>query len=325
MGVEVPLSFVLSNPSVSELNSFVRSVCVLVTLLRERPRCSNNQRSLQGGGAGSTVPSLPSSALEDLAFDARINLGPAVGGTVTPLAQAQAVVLTGLLNICMCRSVSFTCIPMTGATGFTGSFLLRELLTRLPSLRWVPHRRLLHTHLRCSAADDGAANVRLQVFCSSSLLSASYLFGCLHFCLVLTFFGVKMFIWFEMNTRLLRLLRIILAFLQEALKARGIEVDWSRVDVRSGDLANGLLGLPDVKVRRGYSYALKSDFDESTGKKAFNALCRGVDAVFHAAATVNWMLPYSALRGANVAPCHDLIRLCTTGKVKVFVASPPRT
>lgn len=84
--------------------------------------------------------------------------------------------------------------------------------------------------------------------------------------------------------------------LQESLKQRELEIDWTRVEVLSGDLEQGLLGCPDVKT--------------------FNALARRVDAVFHSAASVNWMLSYDALRAANVAPCFDFIRFCTTHKPK---------
>jgi thioester reductase-like protein len=50
--------------------------------------------------------------------------------------------------------------------------------------------------------------------------------------------------------------------------------------------------------------------------KQFTAFSRQVDAVFHSAANVNWMLSYEALRPANVTPCLDLIRFCTTDKAK---------
>ncbi|MEU2158799.1 thioester reductase domain-containing protein [Streptomyces sp. NPDC019396] len=66
------------------------------------------------------------------------------------------------------------------------------------------------------------------------------------------------------------------------------DIDTTRLSVVVGDLAQPLLGLvPD----------------------RFDALARSVDAVYHAAATVNGLYPYSALRDANVTGTAEILRL----------------
>ncbi|MFI9627287.1 thioester reductase domain-containing protein [Streptomyces sp. NPDC052042] len=66
------------------------------------------------------------------------------------------------------------------------------------------------------------------------------------------------------------------------------DIDTDRLSVVVGDLARPLLGLaPD----------------------RFDALARSVDAVYHAAATVNGLYPYSALRDANVTGTAEILRL----------------
>jgi thioester reductase-like protein len=52
--------------------------------------------------------------------------------------------------------------------------------------------------------------------------------------------------------------------------------------------------------------------------REYDALADGVDAIYHAAADVNWALPYSALRDANVAATRELLRLAFRGRRKAF-------
>jgi thioester reductase-like protein len=164
------------------------------------------------------VPTLPAAAVADLALDARQHLGPERGTSCSLLSEAK-------------------CVLLTGATGFLGAFLLRDLLAALPSATVI-----------CAAVRGGETRLR------------------------------------------------------EALKFRGIRIgqdDWKRVEVLAGDLASGLIGCEEPKQ--------------------FAKLARRVDAVFHSAASVNWMRSYEALRNDNVAPCFDLIRFCTTAKLKRLV------
>ncbi len=121
---------------------------------------------------------------------------------------------------------------LTGATGFLGAFLLRDLLALLPECRVV------------CLARGGEARLRQSV----------------------------------------------------AQRELQDQIDWTRVEAVESDLADGLLGLGDPK--------------------RFMEEARAVDAVVHAAAAVNWMLSYEALRPANVVPCFDLARFCTTGRPK---------
>ncbi|MGW7369704.1 thioester reductase domain-containing protein, partial [Streptomyces sp. NPDC054841] len=65
-------------------------------------------------------------------------------------------------------------------------------------------------------------------------------------------------------------------------------IDSGRLSVVVGDLAEPLLGLAPER---------------------FDALARRVDAVYHAAATVNGLYPYSALRAANVSGTEEILRL----------------
>ena len=66
------------------------------------------------------------------------------------------------------------------------------------------------------------------------------------------------------------------------------QIDPERLSVVPGDLALPRLGLSEER---------------------FDVLARGVDAVYHAAASVNWLQPYKALRAANVAGTQELLRL----------------
>jgi thioester reductase-like protein len=50
----------------------------------------------------------------------------------------------------------------------------------------------------------------------------------------------------------------------------------------------------------------------------FDFLCRDIDAVFHCAAAVNWVLPYAALREVNVLGTIELLRLACRTKTKPF-------
>ncbi|MEV7776427.1 thioester reductase domain-containing protein [Kitasatospora sp. NPDC086791] len=66
------------------------------------------------------------------------------------------------------------------------------------------------------------------------------------------------------------------------------DLDRSRLSVVVGDLARPLLGLTPER---------------------FDALARSVDAVYHAAATVNGLYPYPALKDANVTGTAEILRL----------------
>jgi thioester reductase-like protein len=50
----------------------------------------------------------------------------------------------------------------------------------------------------------------------------------------------------------------------------------------------------------------------------YQHLCESIDAIYHAAADVNWVLPYHALRDANVIATRELLRLACTLRPKVF-------
>jgi L-2-aminoadipate reductase len=133
---------------------------------------------------------------------------------------------------------------LTGATGFLGSFILRELLSRPLGCHVIAHVR---------AKDTAAARDRIESSCRA--------YG---------FWDPK---WLD------------------------------RLDVMTGDISKPQLGLDTASWQRISSWA---------------------DVVIHNGAQVNWMLPYSSLRAANVLSTLDCIRLCATeGKPKklVFVSS----
>jgi amino acid adenylation domain-containing protein/thioester reductase-like protein len=52
------------------------------------------------------------------------------------------------------------------------------------------------------------------------------------------------------------------------------------------------------------------------GREAFERLAREVDAIYHCAALVNFVYPYSALRAPNVLGTREVLRLASTTKVK---------
>ncbi|MFF9020328.1 thioester reductase domain-containing protein [Streptomyces eurythermus] len=68
----------------------------------------------------------------------------------------------------------------------------------------------------------------------------------------------------------------------------GADLDFERIDLVVGDLAEPALGLTE---------------------DAFDALARVVDVVYHAGASVNWLYPYEALRPANIAGTEEILRL----------------
>ncbi|XNL25042.1 amino acid adenylation domain-containing protein [Longispora sp. K20-0274] len=76
--------------------------------------------------------------------------------------------------------------------------------------------------------------------------------------------------------------------LHATLRAYDLDCDLDRISVRRGDLAEPDLGLPTEE---------------------FDRLSRGVDAVFHAGAVVNWLHPYARLRTANVTGTETVLRL----------------
>lgn len=87
--------------------------------------------------------------------------------------------------------------------------------------------------------------------------------------------------------------------LRDALAIYGAwdEIDESRIDAVEGDLAGDGLGLAPDLYRR---------------------LSVSIDSIVHAAADVNWVLPYSALRAANVLGTRELLRLACTSRTKAF-------
>ncbi|KAM6521077.1 large subunit of alpha-aminoadipate reductase, variant 2 [Fusarium solani] len=97
-----------------------------------------------------------------------------------------------------------------------------------------------------------------------------------------------------------------LARVEAAAKAYGLwSPSWTstnRLEVVVGDISKPRLGL------------LEETWDH---------LSNTVDLVIHNGAQVNWMLPYSSMRAANVLSTLDCIRLCSTGKPKrlAFVSS----
>jgi thioester reductase-like protein len=94
-----------------------------------------------------------------------------------------------------------------------------------------------------------------------------------------------------------------------------------------------------ARVRRNLArYGLQSDADESRIRvvdgdlarpmlgrdaHAFRELADDVDAIYHAAADVNWVHAYDSLRDTNVLGTHELLRLACTGTPKPlhFVSS----
>lgn len=193
-GTDVPLSFVLSDPTAHELSDFIAR-----------------------GGGSAPDPRMPLVALDDLRTltkrTALAQIEP-----LEPFARAQTVLVTG-------------------ATGFLGCFVVRELLDRLaPSSTVV-----------CLVRGPDAAR-RLQKSCAQ----------------------------------------------------RGVNMDgWDRVRVVEANLEH--------HPGWGLDPAIHAD------------LCISVDAVVHCAAVVNWTLPYTALRSANVLCCADLAEFCQTGKRKRLV------
>lgn len=134
-------------------------------------------------------------------------------------------------------------VLLTGATGFLGSYILRELLEG-------PAKAHVILHVRANDQEAGLARVKS----------------------VLTAYGL----W---------------------------NPEWlSRIETVVGDLSKASLGL---------------------SKQAWEHLSKTVDLVVHNGAQVNWMLPYSSLRAANVISTLDCIRFCADGKAKrlCFVSS----
>ncbi|KAJ5093921.1 NRPS-like protein biosynthetic cluster [Penicillium angulare] len=92
--------------------------------------------------------------------------------------------------------------------------------------------------------------------------------------------------------------------LQGIAEAYGLwRQDWAgRVEVVPGDIAKPQLGMST------------QDWDRITQE---------ADLVIHNGAQVNWMLPYSSLRQANVLSTMECVTLCTFGKAKrlAFISS----
>jgi L-aminoadipate-semialdehyde dehydrogenase len=106
--------------------------------------------------------------------------------------------------------------------------------------------------------------------------------------------------------------------------------------VRAADPAAGLARLKSI----GTGYGLWSDEWTASGRLSavvgdiakphlgvsradWARLAADVDVVIHNGAQVNWMLPYSSLRAANVLSTVECVRLCATGRAKAlaFVSS----
>ena len=93
------------------------------------------------------------------------------------------------------------------------------------------------------------------------------------------------------------------ARVRDSLRSTGLDdaTIAARVRVVDGDLSEPMLGLD---------------------APAFANLARTIDAVCHAGADVNWVLPYRALRTANVGGTVTLLRLASTRGVPLhFVSS----
>ncbi len=86
---------------------------------------------------------------------------------------------------------------------------------------------------------------------------------------------------------------------RSALHTRGLWDDSfeARLSIIEGDLRLPLLGLDEER---------------------FDALARSTDAVIHAAAAVNWVFPYSALREQNVLGTRTLLTLASRHRCKPF-------
>jgi thioester reductase-like protein len=100
-GTNVPLSFVLSNPTVQQLSDYVAT--------------NKNNYNDNNNNNNDHATSLPPSAIADLKFDPSQCVGSAVKEPWTHISNAKNVLLTG-------------------ATGFLGSVLLEELLRSFPAL-----------------------------------------------------------------------------------------------------------------------------------------------------------------------------------------------
>jgi L-aminoadipate-semialdehyde dehydrogenase len=89
--------------------------------------------------------------------------------------------------------------------------------------------------------------------------------------------------------------------LESTIKAHGLwSPTWtsaSQLEVVVGDIAKPQLGLSQA---------------------TWDRLIDEVDVVIHNGAQVNWMLPYSSLRAANVLSILECIQLCVSGKSKRF-------
>ncbi|KAJ3561112.1 hypothetical protein NPX13_g9069 [Xylaria arbuscula] len=134
-------------------------------------------------------------------------------------------------------------VLLTGATGFLGSYILRELLDGPAKANVIAHVR---------AKDEASALARIE----------------------------------------------------SVTKAYGLwSPSWqSRISVVVGDITKPSLGVT---------------------KDSWERLSRDVDLIIHNGAQVNWVLPYSSMRAANVLSTLDCIRLCTVGKPKrlAFISS----
>lgn len=92
--------------------------------------------------------------------------------------------------------------------------------------------------------------------------------------------------------------RIIAALRRAQLWSPALEAEVrARVHVVCGDLAEPRLGI---------------------GEAAFQRLAESVDAIVHNGALVNYVRTYDALRPANVAGTHELLRLAMTSHRKAF-------
>ena len=207
-GVNVSINALYENPSLAGFSSQIE-------------RGLGTQNGVNGLGAGTTEQE----ADYTRSLDELIKKLPASFQTADPATIRASATPT---------------VFLTGATGFLGAYIIKDILERTNrSLRVIAHVR--------SAKDSAAALERLR----------------------------------------------------RSLRGYGRwKEEWStRLSCVVGDLSRPLLGL-----------------DQTTWEK----LCQEVDVVIHNGAMVHWVKRYKDMMAANVDSTLDAMRLCNTGKRKLF-------